>query len=59
MSEVGSTVRDMSKHICVYFDDGGPEPVCVCGERIVVLMDEHGIEVVAALEPEVGSAIAA
>lgn len=30
-------------HICVYFDDGGDEPACVCGER-VLLVDEDGSE---------------
>lgn len=49
MSVVGRSVTDMSKHICVYFDDGDLGPVCVCGEQVVVVLDEHGVEVVAAL----------
>lgn len=59
MSEGGVTVPDMSKHICVYFDDGDLEPGCVCGERVVVIMDEHGVEAVAVLEPTLVEAAAA
>ncbi|MDT0166812.1 hypothetical protein Q9R32_14755 [Actinotalea sp. AC32] len=40
----------MSKHICVYFDDGGLEPTCVCGDAVVLLVDEDGVEVLAVLD---------
>ncbi|GGC04038.1 hypothetical protein [Cellulomonas carbonis] len=40
----------MSKHICVYFDDGGLEPACECGEAVVLLVDEDGVEVLAVLD---------
>jgi hypothetical protein len=31
-------------HTCVYFDDGGPEHVCVCGSRALLVLDEDGTE---------------
>lgn len=40
-------------HICVYFDDGGPEHVCVCGSRALLVVDEHtGESVLVALLDE-------
>jgi hypothetical protein len=42
----------MSKHICVYFDDGGPEPGCVCGERVALITDEDGFDVLVLLDAE-------
>lgn len=53
------TVRGMSKHICVYFDDGGLEPACVCGERLIVVVEEDGVEVVATLAADQPATIAA
>lgn len=46
----------MSKHICVYFDDGDLDPGCVCGERVVLLVDEDGVEVLAILDAGVDGA---
>ena len=31
-------------HICVYFDDGGPEHVCVCGSRALLVLDDGGTQ---------------
>lgn len=29
-------------HACVFFDDGGFELFCACGERALEIADEHG-----------------
>lgn len=44
MSVPGVSVGDMAHsarttHTCVFFDDGEPELVCVCGGRAIVLTD--------------------
>ena len=31
-------------HRCIYFDDGGPELLCVCGGRGMVLVEDEGSE---------------
>lgn len=54
MSVVAPTVGDMTTHICVWFEDGGPhglgELVCVCGERALVVLEDDGTEVVVVVE---------
>lgn len=54
MSVVAPTVGDMTTHICVWFEDGGPhgfgELVCVCGERAVLVVDEDGTEALLVVE---------
>ena len=52
MSVVVPTVGDMETttgpstrtHICIYFDDGGPELLCSCGCRAVLLVDDEGYD---------------
>jgi predicted amidohydrolase len=31
-------------HTCIYFDDGGPELLCVCGGRGVILVEDDASE---------------
>ncbi|WP_182112931.1 MULTISPECIES: hypothetical protein [unclassified Actinotalea] len=40
-----------STHICVYFDEGGLDHVCDCGQGAVLVVDEAGIEVLVAMAP--------
>lgn len=28
-------------HVCVYFEDSDVEPLCVCGERALIVVDEE------------------
>ena len=50
MSVVVATVGTMTTnartstrgHACAFFDDGGLELLCACGERALQLLDEHG-----------------
>lgn len=39
-----------STHICVYFDDGGLDHVCDCGQSAILVVDEDGLEVLVAME---------
>ena len=54
VSVVAPTVVDMTTHICVWFEDGGPhgfgELVCMCGERAVVVLEDDGSEVLVVVE---------
>jgi hypothetical protein len=43
-------------HICVYFDDGEPEPACECGSRALYLVEEDGILVALEVDVTVGPA---
>lgn len=36
----------MATHTCVFYDDGEPELLCVCGSRAVAVLDAHGETVV-------------
>lgn len=36
----------MAAHTCVWFDDGEPELVCVCGARAVAVLEDDGETVV-------------
>lgn len=36
----------MTTHTCVFFDDGEPELLCVCGGRAVAVLDVDGETVV-------------
>lgn len=45
-----------SIHRCVFFDDGGPELLCVCGARAVAVPDADGEgTLLVALDAEVAS----
>lgn len=45
-----------SIHRCVFFDDGGPEHLCVCGARAVAVPDVDGEgTVLVPLDAEVAS----
>ncbi|MBX9245023.1 hypothetical protein ICW40_09395 [Actinotalea ferrariae] len=39
-----------STHVCVYFDDGELDRLCVCGSRAFLVVDEHGLEVLVVLD---------
>jgi hypothetical protein len=39
-----------TQHRCVFFEDGEPEPVCVCGERAVLVADGDGLHALAPLD---------
>ncbi len=42
-----ATVGDMASdrtHRCTYFDDGGPELLCVCGGRGMILVEDDASE---------------
>lgn len=36
----------MTTHTCVFFDDGEPELLCVCGVRALAVLDDDGETVV-------------
>ena len=45
VSVAGVTVADMGQnriHTCTFFDDGGPELLCVCGGRGLWVVEEDG-----------------
>ena len=31
---------DQHRHLCTFFDEGGPELLCVCGARRFLLVDD-------------------
>ena len=39
------TRTSIHAHVCVFFDDGAPEPVCLCGVRAVRIVDQDGLDV--------------
>ncbi len=50
VSEAGATVRDMSTHVCVWFEDSWPEHCCDCGARSVLVLDDDGNAVLVELD---------
>ena len=50
MAVPAATVGGM-KHDCVYFDDGWPTLLCVCGARAVLVTGDDGESVLVKLDP--------
>jgi len=46
-------------HTCVFFDDGWLEPICICGQRALYLVDENGTDGVLVLLDDDIAAVAA
>jgi hypothetical protein len=47
VSVAGTTVAGMGTeriHTCIYFDDGDPELLCVCGGRGMILVEDDDSE---------------